>query len=347
MVYKDKFAAVLMLLCFLFPPKMANALDFSSFLSTLATKHNQKSSDRVLAGLVVRHGEIIDAIQPIYRKINDNGSLGETTKEQQQGGNGGNLTEIYRDDFVVVGFIYSIGEWMGEKRIAGLYTVLQKWENGKPSGDRIIFGPFGLIDKIYSGQAILKTPSEGLYVSNLQVSTSDQFVSDINISFSGEAEVPKSEPTVKNINLPYDSKDNYYKFDVKIISGSKTGQVLQGIVSFPYDKPSENASANRFILHYEDNCYEIDDLDGNPSAKIDDNNFSNLAFVGGPNNNRFGLNAGFGRNQFGRNEESFVRNGEEYFGYLRPDTIVDGVGTVQYRKLDDNEKSLYNELLCK
>jgi hypothetical protein len=91
----------------------------------------------------------------------------------------------------------------------------------------------------------------------------------------------------------------------------------------------------------------MENIDGTPHAQIDGNNISKLAFTGGPNNNRFGLNVGFSRNQFGRDEESFVRNGEEYFGYLRPDTIVDGVGTVQYRKLDDNEKLLYDELLCK
>ncbi len=301
----------------------------------------------VLAGVVIGHGMIIDAIQPIYRKINEDGSLGESIKGNQYGGNGGASTEVYKNNFVVVGFIYSIGMWMGEGRIAGLYTILQEWKNGKPSGDRIIFGPFGDVNELsYDKIPYIKIYNQGIYVSDLQVRTTEQFVSNINIFVAGKKEVVQSEPKPKSVNLPYDPKDIYYKFDINIVSGTKAGNTVQGVVSFQSDAPNEFASANRFVMRYMGSCYEMGDLDGNPSGKFDGVGFSKLAFTGGPNNNRFGLNTGFSRYQFGRVNESFVRNGEEYFGYLQPNTIVDGVGTVKYERLDDNNKSLYNSLLC-
>jgi hypothetical protein len=51
-------------------------------------------------------------------------------------------------------------------------------------------------------------------------------------------------------------------------------------------------------------------------------------------NLRFGFTNGFERGQFQRPKEDFVRNGEDYFGYLNPETFVDGVGRITYRRTD-------------
>jgi len=299
----------------------------------------QETQNKVLAGLTIRHGDIIDAIQPIYRTINDDKSLGEIINGQKYGGNGGSTTTIYRDGFVVVGFIYQRGEWMGEERIAGLQPVLQQWTKDGPKGDRIIAGQFGMIDKIRSYESDINTPLEGLYVSDLQV-VADDFVSNISISFGGELPKVVEAPTLEN--LKYDSKDDYYIVDIQIISGTKSGQLASGIVSFAKDQ----TTANRIIFHYDGGCYTMKDM-SQPTATIENNSLRNLIFVGGPNDHRFGVNGGFNRKQFGREIESFIPNGEEYFGYLDPSTYVDGAGNVKYRKVKNREKSIiFKEYSC-
>ena len=314
----------------------------NAFGSPLSYKTESEQNKLVLAGLVIRHGEIIDALQPIYRKINEDGTLSEPIKGNQYGGNGGASTGVYKNNFIVVGFIYITGRWMGEERIAGLYTILQEWKNGRPSGDKIILGPFGDVGKLSFGKLThFKVYNQGIYISDLQVKNSEQFISGFSIILGGKEEVINPEIKPKSVNLPFDPKDIYYEFDIHILSGSKAGNTAQGVVSFLSDAPNEFASANRFVMRYIDSCYEIGDLDGNPSAKFDSTGFSKLAFTGGPNNNRFGLNAGFGREV-----ENLVWNSEEYFGYLSTNTIVDGFGIVKYKRLDGNAKSLYNDLLC-
>ena len=44
------------------------------------------------------------------------------------------------------------------------------------------------------------------------------------------------------------------------------------------------------------------------------------------------IHAGFDRNQFGRDNETFILKGEDYFGYLNADTYVEGAGKVKYLK---------------
>lgn len=68
-----------------------------------------------------------------------------------------------------------------------------------------------------------------------------------------------------------------------------------------------------------------------PNIVLDNKKFKRLEWVGGIPTQRFGFNAGFNREQFGRDEEAFVRNKEDYFGYLDRNTYVDGVGRIEYK----------------
>jgi hypothetical protein len=125
-----------------------------------------------------------------------------------------------------------------------------------------------------------------------------------------------------------------YSFTVQIVSGTRTGTSYTG--SFQYDSRQltgtgpETLSAQSLQFDYLPANQQVFDAAGVLS-------FTNGAFValtvaGGPSTLRFGINAGFDRNQFGRVEEDFVRNGEQYFGYLTPDIFVDGAGTIRYTR---------------
>jgi len=357
-IFKLKF----ILLLVLFSATYAGAIVAPEYFDKLRYKENQlnqhlMSQKKVLAGLVIRHGEIIDALQPIYRNINNDGSLGDTVRDQQFGGNGGNKTELLREGYVIVGIIYNQGYWMGSRRLAGFVPIMQKWENGKPAGDMIMSGSYGLVNKISGSRPYYHVPKQGKYISNIEVKVSDLselgikndgiYVSSINISTDGTTtnEHQKASPKPKATNPPFSPDDQYYAFKVNIVSGTKQGQEVRGIVSFPKGEDNSNVSANRILMQYDGQCYSLKDM-GRPKANINYENISNLTFVGGPGHHRFGLNAGFSRRQFGRHSEKFVRNGEEYFGYLHPNTIVDGVGRVSYKRLFENAQQVYNKLQC-
>ena len=85
---------------------------------------------------------------------------------------------------------------------------------------------------------------------------------------------------------------------------------------------------------------------GAPKAEFYEGTMSNLKVVAGPSHHRFAINGGFSRNQFRQYSERFILEGKEYFGYLKPDTIVDGAGTVSYQVLENNIEETYNNFKC-
>lgn len=117
-------------------------------------------------------------------------------------------------------------------------------------------------------------------------------------------------------------------FVVNVISGSLKGRQFKG--SFSYNpsllkgKGQETINALGAEFNYLSKYTEV------PTISFTDGNFQKLIWVSGKSTERFGFNDGFGRQQFGRPEEAFIRNGQDYFGYLDAGTYVDGAGTITY-----------------
>lgn len=124
-------------------------------------------------------------------------------------------------------------------------------------------------------------------------------------------------------------------FTVQIVSGSRTGLVYSG--SFQYDSslltgaPQETLEAQNLQFNYLAPQAQLFDSKG--VLTFASGKFVSLLVAGGPGTQRFGINTGFDRNQFGRPEEAFVLNGEQFFGYLASDGFVDGAGTIRYTSL--------------
>lgn len=139
-------------------------------------------------------------------------------------------------------------------------------------------------------------------------------------------------------NLPINSMPNIiptdkitYDFVVNIISGSLRGQQFHGFFTY---KPSiltgkgqETIAVIEAEFHY---LSKYTHHDGMPSISFTDGNFERLTWVLGKQTERFGFNAGFQRLQFGRDEEAFIQEGKDYFGYLDENTYVDGAGKITY-----------------
>ncbi len=123
-----------------------------------------------------------------------------------------------------------------------------------------------------------------------------------------------------------------YEFTIKVVSGTLSGQTYTG--SFSYDpkllkgQGAESIVAQSLQFNYLPANQQSFDSSGNLS--FNNGTLVSLAVTGGPGTKRFGINAGFDRNQFGRTSEAFVRNGDPYFAYMNSSALVDGAGTISY-----------------
>jgi hypothetical protein len=124
-------------------------------------------------------------------------------------------------------------------------------------------------------------------------------------------------------------------FTVQIASGSRTGLVYSG--SFQYDSSLLTGAAQETLealnLQFNYLVPQAQLFDSKGTVTFVNGKFVSLVVAGGAGTQRFGINTGFDRAQFGRPEEAFVVNGEQFFGYLGTDGFVDGAGTLRYNTL--------------
>ena len=119
-----------------------------------------------------------------------------------------------------------------------------------------------------------------------------------------------------------------YDFLVNVVSGSLKGRQFGGFFSYGPSVLKGKGQETISVLQAEFNY--LSKYTESPTISFNDGKFEKLIWVSGKSTERFGFNAGFERNQFGRDEEAFIRNGKDYFGYLNERTFVDGAGTITY-----------------
>jgi hypothetical protein len=130
-----------------------------------------------------------------------------------------------------------------------------------------------------------------------------------------------------------DAQKTTYDFTVRIKSGSKLGQIFVGFFSYDPSSHITEREGEELITVSEIKFDYMSTYDKDkPNIVLDNKKFKRLEWVGGIPTQKFGFNAGFNREQFGRDEEAFVRNKEDYFGYLDRNTYVDGVGRIEYKR---------------
>lgn len=280
------------------------------------------TKNTVVAGLVVKHGELIDGLQPIYRNINNDGTLGEPLKGKHYGNYGGDNTKVYNDGYVLVGMEYYRGYWMNakyylghsmnHKKITGLSLFFRKWTDGKPQGDFIKVGNYGLVNKIHSAQFYEYSPEKDTYITDLvyrsdvsfftgngsyksgnnvlDITLSSECLGETGINIQEKIREPfaterfehklplhsKSKPAIAT---SFNEKDTYYLLTIDIVSGTKKGQVAKAIVSFPANSSDGIQYANRFMLDYDGECYSTKET-GAPKASVNDEVISGLTVSG-------------------------------------------------------------------
>ncbi len=165
-------------------------------------------------------------------------------------------------------------------------------------------------------------------------------MSRVMISFQGKVEgqdglLTENGSRTLSIDLTKAQSIIRYSFTVQIASGTRTGKTYTG--SFQYDTSKLTGSVQETlpaqILRFDYLRPDQQTFDSAGTLSFANGKFLSLTVAGGPGTERFGINTGFDRNQFGRAEEAFVRNGDQYFGYLAPDSFIDGAGTIRYTLL--------------
>ncbi|MBK8398615.1 MAG: hypothetical protein IPL26_25635 [Leptospiraceae bacterium] len=306
---------------------------------TLSANELGLNKNKVLSGLILRHGDIVDSIRPIYGAIDKSGKIEDLSfGGPQVGGNGGSEKIILKNGYVISGFYLDKGDYFGASHIAKLRIVWQKWIRHKPEGDLVLSTTYSSGKNLENVVKMELIAPAGSFIYELNAKATahtngDNFLSEIQITTINEKLGIKTLSTGSTF-IPSIS----YNLEVEIVSGFNKGKIAKGIFSYNplgiLGDGEEYVEVSEIEFTYDKDTYTKDMFDSVPKVRLVDGIFKEIQFVGGPQSKRFGLNAGFDRFQFNRENEKFISKGEEYFGYLNADTYVEGAGKVKYKKLE-------------
>lgn len=161
-----------------------------------------KGKELAFVALKVRHGNVIDAITPIYAEISPDLSLGETVVGKQYGGKGGGETVLERRGFIVTGINLYRGDYFEEEEVVQIELIWHRLtQRGIDPATEVISeklgdGHFANLDK--PAKQLRANP--GHYISDFFASTSyhssgETFLHDFDIK---QRKLPLGNPN----NLP-------------------------------------------------------------------------------------------------------------------------------------------------
>ena len=185
---------------------IALALLFGSEAFSDEEKNDPKES--ILVGFVIRHGDIVDGLTPIYKTL-DGKYLGNIQMGDSHGGKGGRESIAIRSNAIVQGLIAEKCEYFGADHICRLRVIWKRWSNGSANGDYLLSeyygtGNFGTNQKLVELSSADDLPFKGVSSQNLAHTNGDLFLSDLKlisqngeeISFGRNESLSKRETTV-------------------------------------------------------------------------------------------------------------------------------------------------------
>lgn len=132
------------------------------------------SSTLALAGLKVRHGDVIDALTPIFAEIDANMNIKSQPEASDIGGEGGAETVLLKPGYLVTGINLRRGMYFGRDEVIHLELI---WQKLTPNGfdpmtqeisDRMGSGNYAKL----TGELIKLRPGPGHYISDIKAMTS-------------------------------------------------------------------------------------------------------------------------------------------------------------------------------
>ena len=148
-----------------------------------------KGKNVALVGFRVRHGDIVDAITPIYSKVSDKLSLSEEYDGERVGGDGGSETILKQPGYVVTGFDVHRGNYFNRSEVVHFTVYWSKLTSaGIDINDTIPSKKLGggNYAKLEENPKQFRS-SESAFISDLAATTSfhtsgETFLNDIEIS---------------------------------------------------------------------------------------------------------------------------------------------------------------------
>lgn len=144
-----------------------------------------------LSGVIVRHGDIIDAVTPIYAEVAPDGTLGAAIEGNRYGGTGGGVTRLEKEGHLITEIQLTRGSYFGASHVIYLDVTFQKLgpnglDTGTNKSERMGSGDYAknlIAPYVY-------TAPKGYYISalsappSLRHSSGEIYLTDIVAEFS-------------------------------------------------------------------------------------------------------------------------------------------------------------------
>jgi hypothetical protein len=184
--------------------------DFSIYIDSKkrspVTTINPSKTIVALSGLHIRHGQIIDAVTPIYSHFDDDFNMLSKSYGNQIGGNGGGETLLEKDGYIISEIKIEKVNYYGGQTIANLQIV---WQQPTNTGNRISSEMIGTSGQFTTTQNQNLVINHGNYISKLSGTRDGRgFLAELSYE---ESSLTRSE----SLPLPVSDK-NYERTGTKL-----------------------------------------------------------------------------------------------------------------------------------
>lgn len=156
---------------------------------TLQKNPNLKDKKLALVGLKVHHGQVIDAITPIFAVIESTPDLklGETVDGEHYGGQGGGETILKKDGCILTGLNYYKGNYFGRIEVVQIELIWHKLTQKGIDPDEIVSEKLGTGEFAKQINLFKLRAETDCYISNLSATTSyhtsgETYLNDLSIT---------------------------------------------------------------------------------------------------------------------------------------------------------------------
>ncbi len=187
-------------------PGLGEVLNVPSVKALVTTDSPAAGAKLALTGLRVRHGDVIDAVGPLFSPIGPGLKLGTTIFGGLQGGGGGEETVLEEPGYIVTGIDIVRGQYFGRDEVAQLQVF---WHRLTPQGidpaDQKVSKMLGSGKFVTSQQVkhLLATP--GNYISDFSPTVSSHTSGEVFFNDIGVTQDPLPAAADKPEALPVSS----------------------------------------------------------------------------------------------------------------------------------------------